>query len=368
MRPSLRFLALAVIGWAGVRAATLGVLPGAEVFRIDRSEAKPPPIIPTQFPPIEPIEAATPGIASADYLSASAPIVQVQPAYSRPIVIPVYYPSYAGSDLRPASNRLSNAIPDPAPQFYSPIPILDEWPLSRIAATSLPPLRSSVAAPGVSLPAQLKRTAIDRLQLAAWALLRGQQGAILAPTSLANGGSLGGSQGGIRLTYNFTRQIAAAFRTTSEVGRRGGEVAAGMRVQPLASAPLWLTAERRQRIGRDGDGRNAFALFFETALYGRSLPARFTLDAYLQGGVVGFRSRDKFVDGAVTVTKPVYRQFSAGLGLWGGAQPGVYRVDAGPRVTMHVRNNLKVHLDWRQRLAGNAAPGSGPAITLAGDF
>jgi hypothetical protein len=46
----------------------------------------------------------------------------------------------------------------------------------------------------------------------------------------------------------------------------------------------------------------------------------------------------------------------------------LYRVDAGPRVTMRVRPNLKVHVDWRQRLAGNAAPGSGPAVTLAGDF
>ena len=47
---------------------------------------------------------------------------------------------------------------------------------------------------------------------------------------------------------------------------------------------------------------------------------------------------------------------------------GIYRVDAGPRVSMRVRNNMRVHLDWRQRLAGNAEPGSGPALTLAADF
>jgi hypothetical protein len=58
MRPSLRFLAVAVVGWAGLRAATLGALPGAEIFHIDGSEAKPPAIIPTQFPPIEPIAPA----------------------------------------------------------------------------------------------------------------------------------------------------------------------------------------------------------------------------------------------------------------------------------------------------------------------
>ena len=48
MRPSLRFLALAVVGWAGIRAVMLGVLPGAEIFSIMPSEAKvqPPPIVP----------------------------------------------------------------------------------------------------------------------------------------------------------------------------------------------------------------------------------------------------------------------------------------------------------------------------------
>jgi hypothetical protein len=35
---------------------------------------------------------------------------------------------------------------------------------------------------------------------------------------------------------------------------------------------------------------------------------------------------------------------------------------------MNVRNNIEAHVDWRQRLAGNAQPGAGPAITLAGDF
>jgi hypothetical protein len=35
---------------------------------------------------------------------------------------------------------------------------------------------------------------------------------------------------------------------------------------------------------------------------------------------------------------------------------------------MRVRNNVKLHLDWRQRILGNARPGSGPAITLSGDF
>ena len=121
-------------------------------------------------------------------------------------------------------------------------------------------------------------------------------------------------------------------------------------------------------MGQYSDGRNAFALFFEGGVYQRPMPWRLNLDAYLQGGFVGLRSRDGFIDGGLTLTRPVYKQFSAGLGMWGGAQPGLYRIDAGPRITMQVRRNVRVHFDWRQRLAGNALPGSGPAITLAGDF
>jgi len=98
------------------------------------------------------------------------------------------------------------------------------------------------------------------------------------------------------------------------------------------------------------------------------MPARFSLDAYFQGGIVGFNSRDKFVDGGLTLTRPLFRNFFDGAGLWGAAQPGVYRIDAGPRVSMEVRDNIRIHLDWRQRVAGNAEPGSGPAVTLAGDF
>ena len=360
MRPSLRFLALAVLGWAGLRAAAHGVLPGAEIFQIERSEAKAPPIVPTQFPPIEPIEPAAPLAASADFAPASIAYGQAP----QPAVVPVYY---AVSSVPRGPTRLTGVLPTPrpAPQFYSPIPSLDDWPVSRIAMASMPATRSAVVVPGQSLPVASK---LDRLQLSAWALLRPQQGGISGPQSLATGGTLGGSQAGARLNYNVTRQIAATFRTTSEVGRRGGEVAAGMRIQPVGGIPLWFTAERRQRIGKYGGGRNAFALFLEGGVYDRPMPWQFSLDAYLQGGVVGFHHRDRFIDGGFTLTRPVYKQFSAGFGLWGSAQPGVYRVDAGPRVSMRVRNNVRVHADWRQRLAGNAAPGSGPALTLAGDF
>jgi hypothetical protein len=257
-------------------------------------------------------------------------------------------------------------LPTPEPAFYAQLPPLGDWPLSRIAGMSRATTSSTPTFPAESTP--LKPNAIDRVQLTMWALLRSQQTGIAGSSSLASGGTLGASQAGSRLTYNFTRQIAATLRTTTTVGRRGGEFAAGVRVQPIASIPVWITAERRQRLGQFSDGRNDFALFLEGGVYQRPMPWRFSLDGYLQGGIVGVRSRDLFIDGGLAFTRPVYKRFSVGFGVWGGAQPGLYRLDAGPRISMQVRRNVRVHFDWRQRLAGNALPGSGPAVTLAGDF
>lgn len=362
MSPSLRFLAVALLGWAGIRAATLGAIP-AGVFRIEPSEAKPPPITPTQFPPIDPVD--VPQAAAAAPVSAAypppAPVItqrlQAAPVYYASAAPPTVY-RYATSD---------NMLPEPRRQFFDPISTLSDYPLSRIAAASWPPLQSSVTVPGQSLPVENPHR-LDRLQLSTWAMLRSQRSGVAGTPSLASGGSLGASQAGARLIYNVTPQLAAYLRTSSEVGRRGGEAAAGVRVQPLQDIPLWLDAERRQRIGRFGGGRSAFALFLEGGVYGRPMPLDLLLNAYLQAGIVSVHQRDKFIDGGLTLTRPVYRNFSAGFGVWGGAQPGVYRVDVGPRVTMRVRSNVYAHFDWRQRVAGHALPGSGPAVTLSGDF
>ena len=98
------------------------------------------------------------------------------------------------------------------------------------------------------------------------------------------------------------------------------------------------------------------------------MPWRFQLDAYGQAGIVGLRHRDLFADGAFTLTRPLFGRYSAGFGMWAGAQPGIYRVDAGPRLSMRLRKNISAHLDYRQRIAGSAFPPSGPALTLAADF
>ena len=263
MRPSLRFLALAMIGWGGFRAATLGMLPGASVFAVEPSEARPSPIVPTQFS--EPAPVAFEG-ASPAYPAGVQLMPVFQPGEIRPLVIPVHY-QYQGAPPPPVhSARYTPILPDPAPQFYSRVPQLDEWPLSRIAAASMPPARSQAAGAMQSPAAALVQPRLDRIQLTMWAMLRSSSGMLAAPTSLASGGTLGGSQAGARLFYNFSPQLAAVLRSSSDVGRRGGEVALGARIRPVRSIPVWITAERRQALGRFGGGRNAFAVFAEGGL------------------------------------------------------------------------------------------------------
>ena len=381
MSPSLRFLALATVGWAGIRMAMIGHLPNPDFIKFGPAQAKAAENSPTEFAQIEPIAPAQPMAVDPQppplesAMAAAVPAVRyVQSVVGVPVrmargVVPVYQlPAAMPARLERAA-RYYDAR-NAGIEGYARLPEVDGWPSTRLAGVSLP--GSFVSTPQ-SVPAAAPIPPIDprkfdRLQLSSWALLRSQQTGAAGSRSLASGGQLGASQAGARLIYNLDRRLAIAARFSSEVGRRGGEAALGVRVRPLVSVPVWITAERRQAIGKHGGGRSDFALFMEGGLYQQPLPWDFALDGYIQGGVVGLKARDLFVDGAVTISRPVYRQFSAGFGVWGGAQPGLYRVDAGPRITMRVRNNLKVHVDWRQKLAGNARPGSGPVLTLAGDF
>jgi hypothetical protein len=350
----IRFLALVVAGWGAVRAVTLGAVPGFTVsYAKQLHPSAPAPIVATQFPPLPPVGA----------MAAPWP-AEVQPA-SMPFQPPaqrVYFPAYyapSPTALQPIAPRPDWRLPTwsdaETPDFYSPVPTVE-------ALAALPP-------PLVSrpvLPLQPKSVPkLDRWQLSSWALLRGPS----TPGALATGGTLGGSQGGARLTYAFNRWLSASLRTSSPLGgSRGAEVAGGVRFTPFRSIPVAFTLERRQAISPHGGGRSDFALFAEGGLYRQPMPWKFALDAYVQAGIVGLSARDPFIDGAFAFTRPIKGRFSAGFGFWGGYQPGLYRIDAGPRISVRLRDNIYAHVDWRQRLAGTASPASGPALTLAADF
>ena len=383
MSNSLRFIGLALTAWVGLRALSLGVIPGAEALAFDPAAGKGAPTLPpipmTQFAPVEPLAPEQPP-GFPPYPAYPSPLQYAAyagyPAYA-PRMLPMPMPAFGHSRSPPYYPERSTpptranldfagldfdgvgdwSLDRAAVARYAQAPTpLDQWPILAGGAGGRTPIAQST-------PTQLRR--LDRLSMSAWAMLRREPG----ETSLAANGMIGGSQAGARILYRFTPGIAASIRTSAPVGgvTRAAELAAGIRWQPMARIPVAITAERRQSFGRDA-GRSDFALFAEGGLYQRPLLAGFDLDSYLQAGVVGVRRRDLFVDGSAAFTRPLWNQLSGGFGVWGGAQPGLYRIDAGPRLSWRIGGKMRVHADYRQRLAGDAAPGSGPVLTLAGDF
>lgn len=214
--------------------------------------------------------------------------------------------------------------------------------------------------------------AVSRWSGSAWAFFRRGSGRQLA----AGGGLLGGSQVGARLGYRVNddpaHPLAISARFYAPVRRpRSSEAALGVEWKPIGGLPVTLLAERRQRIGRDG--RSAFAALAYGGVSERRLVGPVELDAYVQAGIVGAKRRDAFVDGSAVLGLPLgeSRSLKLGLGVWGAAQPGVSRVDAGPQVSYRLPlegQAIRITAEWRMRIAGDAAPGSGPALTLSTAF
>ena len=149
----------------------------------------------------------------------------------------------------------------------------------------------------------------------------------------------------------------------------GAEVAGGIEWQPFPRLPVRLLAERRQAVGRNG--RSAFALLAHGGVSDARVAGPIELDAYAQAGVVGARSGDLFADAAVRASVRVIDDLKIGAGAWGAAQPGISRVDVGPQISWRLPVKaaaIRVAADWRLRVAGDAAPRSGPSLTLSTDF
>ncbi|MFM5906383.1 MAG: hypothetical protein ACKOPO_02140, partial [Novosphingobium sp.] len=210
-----------------------------------------------------------------------------------------------------------------------------------------------------------------------WLLLRRGGG---APALAAIGGSYGASQAGMVLRYRLDtsspHRPSAYLRASSALnGVREQDAALGLSMRPIAGMPLAAMGEARvtRSLGANRV-RPAIALVSELAPV--ALPFRLKAETYAQAGWVGGAGATAFVDGQVRIERDVARiagaDISAGGGVWGGAQKGASRLDAGPsaRVTLHPTSQSTVRLaaDWRFRLAGKAAPQSGPAITLSAGF
>ncbi|HEX7853947.1 MAG TPA: hypothetical protein VF503_09650 [Sphingobium sp.] len=187
---------------------------------------------------------------------------------------------------------------------------------------------------------------------------------------------LGGSQAGVRIDYALAP--GSALRPTlygrlSSALRKpaAAEIAGGIAIRPHLSIPLIIAIERRE--GLTEGGRNAFAIIAAGGINPVELGHGFRLDGYVQAGIVGFHRRDAFADGRLTVERPVTDTLPImmGAGVWGSTQPGASRLDIGPQASVRLRMgsaNMRFGAEWRERIAGNATPSSGPALSLGTDF
>lgn len=295
-------------------------------------------------------------------------------------------PTTAWPSPRPdhSSKRPQRAAPDlPLPALASRAAQLRLLMLTFQTRSALAPTRAGFApdrrATGMDtrlFPALRQRTAFigDRWAGVAWLALR-DSSVDQSLSSVSSSAMLGGPQAGLRIAHAFdSRHRSDAYVRLTTTGRQmdGVEAALGVSWQPARSVPARLAIERRQAVTGD-DARSAFAAMVVGGVNNLALPDGWRVDGYGATGVVGLARRDAFVEGSLRATRPLGTvggiSLSAGGGVWGAAQPGVSRLDAGP--TLDARWNgaaPRLSLDWRQRLAGQARPDSGIAITVSTDF
>lgn len=331
----LRFLAIALGGWTMIRIAFVlsdgralpdgGALPA--VIRILVPDA------------VATVLARTEGRREAG--------TRIAP----PIVAPILTPSLPF----PARTRTSD-IPERTDLRFpaSPPPPPPEWKRQIV------PLPSPFAPPARVRDAK-------RLNGSAWLLVRG------GPAGTLSGGQLGASQGGVRLTYPLggRRRFALAARLAAPLRGKGREAALGVEWQPT-TLPIRLIAE--QRFVLDG-GRGGPTLGIIAGYGPADIAPGVRIEAYGQAGVIARDGVEKFVDASARITHPLGHVAAAridiGVGIWGSAQRGTERLDIGPSVVVGVPiagKSLRLTLDWRERVAGAARPGSGPALSIGSDF
>ena len=317
-----------------------------------------------------------------------APLAFFEPKYSL-LSEPVPAPLMAANPAMhvPAGAGIRQLPQDFAPLGWSLFPNTSSNALSPAMApltaaqprTRLTALQPDSAAPQSADPAvQEPQYAGSRWSADSWILWRrgGQTrltGGVLTP-------SYGASQAGSVLRYRLMRDSAhrpsAYLRITTALDSSAEhEASLGLSARPFARIPLVAAVEARLTT-TPGYRMIRPAGFIVTELPPLALPFGLRGEAYGQAGYVGGKFATPFADGQLRADRAFLSltQFDVrlGAGLWGGAQKGASRLDAGPSLTvgrpLGRSASMRLAADWRFRVAGKAAPGSGPAVTLSAGF
>ncbi|HEY9093020.1 hypothetical protein [Parasphingorhabdus sp.] len=227
-----------------------------------------------------------------------------------------------------------------------------------------------------------------------WLFARQSSGAgpsgAAVPVLQSPGGQYGGSQAGAILTYRLAgasqSHLSAFVRASSALKDAGQEeLAIGLSARPFARIPLSLFAEKRMGAGQFHSRGTAVYVAGGTGpdLLPKILPEKLpeiliadtSLETYGQAGFLFADNDSYFFDVSANLQRKLWEQghykLTAGAGAWAGGQEGVTRFDIGPRANIHIpvgKNDMRLSLDWRQRIGGNAVPDSGVAVTVSTGF
>lgn len=361
-------LALMLATWIGARAVILEAGSADPVPQADRLVGAMPGTgqrLLQASQPTPPFAAAhrEANFAAQPHEAAHALQVPAVPVPSPPVMAPL---------ARPAFEPV-------APQVASGHLVL--W-MAAVGQLPLPPFGAAAGAPMAAPFAPRSREPIaaraPRWSGDGWLLLRRDAKASLAGGPV--GASYGASQAGAVVRYRLApasphRPFAFLRATAAIDGSRERDLAAGLSARPLPRVPVTLAAELRATQSPAGTRLRPAAMAI-TELPPIDLPFDLRAEAYGQAGYIGGKAATAFVDGQVRVDRQVARigpaELRAGAGVWGGAQKGAARLDIGPGATlgMAVTSDVsaRLGLDWRFRVAGEATPASGPALTLSAGF
>lgn len=238
------------------------------------------------------------------------------------------------------------------------------------------------SAPYAARPVPRPAANPDRWFLDAYTFYR--QGSSSLSPSQGRAPVYGASQVAANLQYRFapgSRRDPRAFVRGYQALVQDGEteLAAGLSARPLARVPLRVAGEvRAVRNPLGTDIRPAGYAVSE--LPPQRLPLRLLLETYGAAGYVGGEAATYFAEGQAAVTREIVSidgpgdrpmRLSIGGAAWGGAQKDAQRVDVGPTVRLDLNVGqvpARISVDWREQVAGDAAPDSGVAATVSTRF
>jgi hypothetical protein len=348
----LAWTALLIATWIGARLSITAVDHGTGLSLVTKA------VLPAQ-----PVDDDRP-LAAAPLVTAHSDIARTLVA---PAPKPLFQPALLLSSGSPPANYPWQDGSRPSGLHTPAMVASSSKPLS--SGRDTPPSKA-LAPVGKAGPPESKR----RLGAEVYAYSFWRFSTAPKPT-LAPQAQYGGSQSGLILTVDPfgspNKGPAMLFRGAFAPYGQDKELALGLRWRPAENIPFSLSAERRFRI----DGPDRFSFYAAGGFDRIPVAKELTLDTYGQVGFAAGKGGGGFFDAQAKLTHPLVEiggvRIKAGTGAWAGGQRGTSRVDVGPTVAAKFDAGpapILLQLDWRLRVAGDAAPKDGMALTVSTGF